>query len=466
MIHCIGIDIGSTWTKGALFELDKVDLRLKKRASLPTTVQDLAEGFGKVLSELASHVYGDEWPSHLSTGELELSYSSSAKGGLAVAALGLVPEITLETAKLAAYSAGAKLSQVLSYRLNASDIRSLEQEPPDILLFAGGTDGGNSEYVIANAKALSVSKLNCSMVYAGNRSARDDVSSLLAGKDFCAVDNLLPTLDSPNPEPVRDALRSIFLRRIVKGKGLDRVIEIAGSEPLPTPYAMYEFVGAIREHVPGWKDFILVDIGGATTDVYSSHRESPQSGTVVRGLPEPDVKRTVEGDLGLRVSARSTLASLRIERSTLNLAVEETDQLKQYVDSVSGEPMLLPSAEMQKRFDALLAGHCFSEACQRHAGRSQEICTPDGLVQLQLGRDLRRVSKVVGSGGWLAHATAFDPSPWFRSCSIDSRGRLVLLPTAVNYLRDAEYLLPLYANVARKHPVAAAFAAVRALIPH
>ena len=409
---------------------------------------------------------GDEWPTRLRSGELELSYSSSAKGGLAVAALGLVPEITLETAKLAAYSAGAKLSQVLSYRLNASDIQALEESPPDILLFAGGTDGGNSEYVLANAKALSRSKLTCSMVYAGNRSVRDDVSTLLANKDFCAVDNLLPTLEDPNPEPVREAMRSIFLRRIVKGNGLDRVIEIAGSEPVPTPYAMYEFVKSIREHVPGWQDFIVVDIGGATTDVYSSHRDSPQSRTVVRGLPEPDVKRTVEGDLGLRVSARSTLVSVRHAISSMQLNEDEVDQLSQYVDEVSGEPNLLSSAGIPERFDALLAGHCFSEACQRHAGRSQEISTPDGLVQLQLGRDLRSVSKVVGSGGWLAHAKTFDPSSWLRPCAVDSRGRLVLLPTSVNYMRDADYLFPLYANVARKHPVAAALAAARSLIPH
>lgn len=463
MIHCIGIDIGSTWTKGALFELNHGNLSMVKRAALPTTVHDLAEGFGKVLDELGNHACGAEWQGHLRSGKLELRYSSSAKGGLAVAALGLVPEITLETAKLAAYSAGAKLTQVLSYRLNSSDIRALEANPPDILLFAGGTDGGNTEYVLANAKALGDSKLTCSMVYAGNRSVLDEVSTLLANKDFCAVENLLPTLEAPNPEPVREALRSIFLRRIVKGKGLNRVIDMAGSDPVPTPYAMYEFVHAIRDHVPGWQDFIAVDIGGATTDIYSAHRESPQSGTVVRGLPEPDVKRTVEGDLGLRVSARSTLHSLRRARNSMKVDEDDVGHLTQYVESVSGDPNLLPSDDKLKRFDALLAGHCFAEACQRHAGRSQEISTPDGLVQLQLGRNLQGVSKVVGTGGWLSNTESFDPIPWIQSCALDEKGRLVLLPSVVNYLRDADYLWPLYANVARKYPVEAAQAALRSL---
>ncbi|MCZ5770918.1 glutamate mutase L [Escherichia coli] len=71
-----------------------------------------------------------------------MKYSSSAKGGLAVAAMGLVPSITLETAKVTAHSAGAKIAQYYAYKLNRRDIRALEETQPDILLFTGGTDGG------------------------------------------------------------------------------------------------------------------------------------------------------------------------------------------------------------------------------------------------------------------------------------------------------------------------------------
>jgi uncharacterized protein (TIGR01319 family) len=78
----------------------------------------------------------------LNSGDVTLKYSSSAKGGLAVAAMGLVPSITLESAKVTAHSAGAKIAQYYSYKLNRHDIRALEDSPPDILLFTGGTDGG------------------------------------------------------------------------------------------------------------------------------------------------------------------------------------------------------------------------------------------------------------------------------------------------------------------------------------
>ena len=110
------------------------------------------------------------------SGQVELFYSSSAKGGLAVAAIGLVPEITLEIGKIAAQSAGAKLTQVFAYQLTRSDIAALEASPPDILLFAGGTDGGNTHYVLANAEAIGRSAIDCEIVYAGNRAVADDVS--------------------------------------------------------------------------------------------------------------------------------------------------------------------------------------------------------------------------------------------------------------------------------------------------
>ena len=462
---CVSIDIGSTWTKGALFSLVDNDLVLLERRACPTTVDDLARGFNELLVQLLPIKTIEELPGLIQSGRVELSYSSSAKGGLAVAALGLVPDITLETAKVAAYSAGAKLTQVLSYKLTASDIRALEAAPPDILLFAGGTDGGNTDYVLANARTLAASSLDCAMVYAGNRSVRDEVSALLAHKDFIAVDNLLPTLDEPNPDPAREALRALFLARIVKGKGLDRIIAATGIEPWPTPYAVYEYAKAIRQHVPGWHEFVLLDMGGATTDVYSAHRESPTGGTVLRGLPEPDVKRTVEGDLGLRVSAAAAAQSGKgLIRNALANDPVRFQAFNDYVARLAATPDHLPQDDSGKTFDALLAGACVAHACSRHAGRSYEVYTPDGLVRVQIGRDLSQVHKVIGSGGWLSKVDSFNPGNWLAQIAVDAKGKAVLVPTRIDYHRDADYLFPLLANVAQAHPAAAARAGVHALV--
>lgn len=460
----ISIDIGSTWTKGAVFRVVGPALELQRRAAVPTTTEDLADGFFQVLDALGGRAGTAE---SLRQGEVKLYYSSSAKGGLAVAALGIVPEITLETAKVAAYSAGAKVTRVLSYRLTRSDLERLEQDPPDILLFAGGTDGGNVDYVLANARALGRSRLECSIVYAGNRSALDEVSALLAHKDFISVDNVLPSLDAPNPEPARQAMRAIFLNKIVKGKGLDTIIERTGVEPTPTPLAVYEYVKCIRRYVPGWSDFILLDMGGATTDVYSAHKETAASGTVVRGLPEPIVKRTVEGDLGLRVSAgAAALSAAALMDAALATNRCGRAAFSAYLGRITMQPDYIPSDPQGRVFDAVLAGACVALACARHAGRSHNVGTPDGMVRVQTGRDLTKVARVIGSGGWLSHAEDFDPRSWFSQVRVDDRERDVLVPTHVEYWRDKDYLIPLLANLSQGFPEAAARTGVRALVCH
>lgn len=454
------IDIGSTWTKGATFRVDGDDVELLDRAVQPTTVSNLADGFFAVLKACTA---SDPLPL-IRSGELQLQYSSSAKGGLAVAAIGLVPDVTLEIGKVAAQSAGAKLTQVFAYQLTRQDIAGLEASPPDILLFAGGTDGGNTRYVLDNAYAIGRSKIDCEIVYAGNRSVADVVAELLRHKKLRVVDNLLPAFDEPNPEPARDAIRAIFLDTIVKGKGLDVIVNATDSAPLPTPYAVLEYTRAIREHVPGWESFMLFDMGGATTDVYSVHQEAPEPGTLLRGLPEPEVKRTVEGDLGMRVSAQATsrLTGTAMKQALARASTSE-QALTQYADRLAAQPDFLPTSLQEAGLDTLLAGLCVGHACARHVGRCVPVYTPEGEMQIQTGRDLRRISKVIGSGGWLARATEFNPTPWFTDHSIDHRGRSVLAPRHFTYYRDEDTLFPLLANLARAYPRAAALAGIKRL---
>lgn len=454
------IDIGSTWTKGAAFEIEQDDVLIRGRAARPTTVDNLADAFFAVLRDI---VPGNPLRM-IKEGSLKLQYSSSAKGGLAVAAIGLVPEVTLEIGKIAAQSAGARLTQVFSYRLTKQDIAGLEAAPPDILLFAGGTDGGNTDFVIANAEAIAQSAIDCEIVFAGNRAVADEVKALLAGKRIKIVENLLPNFNEPNPDPARDAIRAIFLETIVKGKGLDYIMRTTGAEPVPTPFAVFEYTRAIKQHVPGWDDFVLFDMGGATTDVYSAHQEKAEDGIILRGLPEPEIKRSVEGDLGMRVSAHATarvggpaLAALLVAHGI------SPETLTSYADRLAQTPDYLPESDEDHQLDIVLAGICVGHACARHAGRSSPVYTPEGEVQVQIGRNLSRIAKIIGSGGWLSRAADFSPAEWFAAHAIDHRGRSVLVPRTFSYYRDEQYLFPLLANLAREYPQIAARAGIRLL---
>ena len=457
------LDIGSTWTKGACFEVDprQNTVKLLRRAARPTTVDNLADAFFAVLDDIV----GDSAIQQIQQGTLKLQYSSSAKGGLAVAAIGLVPEVTLEIGKIAAQSAGARLTQVFSYHLTAHDIAELERKQPDILLFAGGTDGGNSEYIIANAQKLAASAVDCEIVFAGNRSIADDVKTILAAKRLQVVDNLLPSFNEPHPEPAQRAIRDIFLNTIVKGKGLDAIASATGAMPLPTPLVMLEYTQAIHEHAPDWEEFVVFDMGGATTDVYSVHKEKPESGVILRNIYEPQIKRSVEGDLGMRVSAH---AAARVDGPALQTALNrmsiDQDSLTDYADSLQSTPDRLPESTTEENMDTLLAGLCVGYACARHVGRWSAVYTPDGEVKVQTGRDLTRISKVIGAGGWLSRQQGFQPVQWFMDHLIDQRGRTVLVPHKFEYYRDEQSLFPLLANLAREYPCAAARAGVSMLV--
>ncbi|MCS5453776.1 methylaspartate mutase accessory protein GlmL [Enterobacter asburiae] len=460
-MQIVSVDIGSTWTKAALFTPEGDALTLVNHVLTPTTTHHLAEGFFTSLNQVLN--VADARPL-LNSGDVTLKYSSSAKGGLAVAAMGLVPSITLESAKVTAHSAGAKIAQYYSYKLNRHDIQALEDSPPDILLFTGGTDGGEESHGLANARALAASKLDCAIIYAGNRDIQDDVQAILGHKDLIVVDNVLPDLDHPNPYAARKAICDVFLSRIVKGKGLDVIVGETGEEPMPTPWTVYELVKAISDVDSAWKEFMLIDMGGATTDVYSASANMLSPDTVLHGVPEPFVKRTVEGDLGMRVSAVVVGESTReLVNAVFAHQPQRRDAFYGYLRHLVAHPDYLPVTEEEKHFDTLLAGLCVGYASERHAGTKKQVCTCVGNVDLQMGRDLTTVRKVVGSGGWLSRASQFDIHRWLKYRELDDSSRRVLLPGQFDYYRDAKGLLPLLANVARLDPQAAARTSIHCL---
>lgn len=434
-MRLVSVDVGSTWTKGALLEGEGSALRVLRRASVPTTVDHLALGFRAVLELLDAP-------------GAAIHFSSSAKGGLAIAAVGLVPALTQKAARMTALSAGGKVTRVYAYKLSTADLDQLERDRPDILLLAGGTDGGNESFVLHNAARLAARRLPLTVVYAGNAAVAEEVQAELAGAgyDVRVAPNVMPELERLEPGGARERIREVFLQRIVKGKGLDEIVALAGREPLPTPAAVLALAEALGRR--GFGDFLLVDMGGATTDVYSHGGDSPGSERVVhRGLRDPLTKRTVEGDLGMRISAASAAPHARVPEG-------EREAFAAYVERVRRDP-----ASLGERFDAALASACLGEALRRHAGTWRRVYTPLGETWVQTGKDLRSVRTLIGSGGYLAAAEDFFPE-----LEVEESGDVVsLTPRKIDYLRDREYLLPLLGNLVGEHEEAAVETALRSL---
>ena len=134
----------------------------------------------------------------------------------------------------AALGAGAKLTGAFSYGLTPDDITEIEAQAPDIILLAGGTDGGNADVILENAGRLAASAVACPIVVAGNREATPDAQAVLekAGKPVTVTANVMPEFGTLDVEPARDAIRKVFIDRIVHAKGIDRASASAPEHPV------------------------------------------------------------------------------------------------------------------------------------------------------------------------------------------------------------------------------------------
>ncbi len=262
---------------------------LAARVQAPSTADtDITVGLRRALDEL-----GKILP--VSEADIRAAQAcSSASGGLRMACVGLVPEYTTEAGRLAALGAGAKVVGAYSYELSRSEIEQLEDLKPDIVLLTGGTDGGNKRTIIRNAELLAQTGpgIGC-IIAAGNKSARDELHALLdaTGKKVVYTNNVMPEFGVLDIEPLNETIRELFISRITEAKGISAVREITGGVIMPTPSAVLQAVRVLAEGTysePGLGELLAVDVGGATTDVYSAAFGAPQNaGVGYAGLPEP-----------------------------------------------------------------------------------------------------------------------------------------------------------------------------------
>ncbi len=427
------IDFGSTYTK-----LRAVDLgarRVLGAGQGPSTVTtDVMIGMKAALADLAQRLGA------LPRFQYRLA-SSSAAGGLRMVTVGLVRELTAEAARRAALGAGAKLVGTFAYRLTAQDVHAIKALAPDILLLAGGTDGGNSEVVLANAGRLGVTDLACPIIYAGNRAAAEDACAALAGKSVIVTGNVMPEFNVLDIEPARAAIRQVFIDRIVHAKGIDRAQAEFDAVLMPTPAAVAEGARLIADGVDGrggLGPLMVIDPGGATTDVHSVADAVPEANVVPVGLPEPRVKRTVEGDLGMRHNAATIAEVAGLERIAADAGLDAA-RAATLLAGIARDVERLPRSAEEHALDRALARAAVRHAVARHCGTVETVHTVNGPVTVQRGKDLRRVNSVIGTGGAIAESR--DPRAILAMALADPREPLSLRPAAPRLLVDRQYLL-------------------------
>ena len=392
------IDFGSTYTKLTAVDVENECL-LGTAASYTTVQTDINDGLQKALSQLEQK-----------TGKLDFveTYAcSSAAGGLRMVTSGLVPELTGEAARLASLGAGAKVEKVYNFQLTEDDLEEISQSKPDIFLLVGGTDGGNTECILHNAKALASLKPEFPIVVAGNRTAARECQRILAGCEVYLCPNVMPKFGVLNIEPTQKQIRDIFLNRIIQAKGLSKATALLSDIMMPTPSAVLQAMNLLAQGCDGEQgigELVAVDVGGATTDIYSIADGMPdQMNTVYKGLPEPYAKRTVEGDIGMRYSIQGIVDAATLPKIAKLSGLNES-RVEELVADLRLHTDKIPNGDAQlESLDYALASMAIEEAVKRHAGTMEETYTLMGKTYLQEGKNLTNVKNIVVTGGSLIH---------------------------------------------------------------
>lgn len=405
-MHYLTVDFGSTYTKLTLIDVANAEI-VATASAFTTITTDVLEGFNNAWQKILAQ--------HPDAHYDRLLSCSSAAGGLKMVALGLVPSLTSKAAKMAASSAGAKVVKTYAYEISHAEQEEIYEINPDLVLLCGGTDGGNKEVILANARRLAEIDRPFAIIAAGNKSASYDLEEIFAQCDKkCVVtENVMPEFGQINILPARQCIMDLFISRIIDAKGLGEVQKRAELEIIPTPFAVLKacelLSKGIDEEHPGWGDLMAVDLGGATTDIYSMTDGAPSMDNVlIKGIPEPYSKRTVEGDLGMRYSLKALEDETDVKALARAYGVTP-EAIVDWVERCAASPDTVAEPGSQEQvIEEALAYSAVDIAVERHAGVISKVYTPIGEMFTLVGKDLTQVPRLIGIGGALINSS--DPA--------------------------------------------------------
>ncbi len=385
-------EIGSTTTVVNAFKnLESADPIFWGQGQAPTSVMqgDVRIGLQGAIDDLCKKMNIDsiEYDEMLAT--------SSAAGGLKMSVHGLVYDMTAKAAKEAALGAGGIIHYITAGKLRRSDITKIKEIEPNLILIAGGVDYGERDTALDNAEMIRNMGLNIPIIYAGNIENQGEMELIFdeeSGQKLYNVENVYPRIDELNVEPCRKIIQQAFEDHITHAPGMEFVREMVSGPIVPTPGAvmvatklLYECVGNV----------IVLDVGGATTDLHSVCEESDQVARILIA-PEPKAKRTVEGDLGVYVNRLKVIESIGEEK-----LVKELTEMGIDLESVLESYQAIPKTDDEIKFVERLTKEAVIRATERHAGTIRYIYTASGRSMVAEGKDLTPIKYIVGTGGAL-----------------------------------------------------------------
>jgi len=423
MQYIIATDVGSTTTKARFFHKKDGEWRFLVAGEAPTTVEapyeDVTLGVQNAVREV------EELTGHkllAPEGGLIIPYdgekgvdlyctTSSAGGGLQMMVAGLIKSMTAESANRAALGAGAIVMDVIARddgRQNYQKIQRIRSLRPDMILMAGGTDGGASQHVMEIAELIKAAEpkprlgvaYKLPIVYAGNKALRPQIKKLM--KDEFAlkiVDNIRPVLEQENTEPARRAVHELFMEHVMShAPGYTKLMQWTDVDIMPTPagegMAMQLIANTYKKNVLG------VGLGGATTNVYS--------------IVEGKFVRSVSANLGMSYSVTNVMKEAGIENIMrwIPFKLDEEEVASRLMNK-----MIRPTTIPQTLEDLIVEHSVAREALRLGLKHHRTIATR--LKGIQLERtisdmfeqaveesyvNMMNIDICAGTGGLLSHA--------------------------------------------------------------
>lgn len=321
--------------------------------------------------------------------------TSSAAGGLKMTVHGLVYDMTAKAAKEAALGAGGIIHYITAGKMRRTDIKKIEQIKPNLILIAGGVDYGNRDVALDNAEMIRNMGLKVPVIYAGNVENQEEIKLIFedSGQELYIVDNVYPKIDNLNVEPCRKIIQRAFEQHITHAPGMEHVRDMVTGPIVPTPGAVMECTKVLYDCLG---DLMVLDVGGATTDLHSVAVESDKVARIMTA-PEPKAKRTVEGDLGVFVNRHKIIESIGEDV----LREECRDELHIDLDKTLETYFAIPKNEDEVKLVERLTEEAVFRAIERHAGQLRYIYGPSGRTTVAEGKDLTQVKYIIGTGGAL-----------------------------------------------------------------
>ncbi len=463
----LATDCGSTTTKAILIEKRGDEFRLIVRGEAPTTVEapveDVTRGVINAVTEVSELVErpiieNDELikPRKGDKGVDIYISTSSAGGGLQMMVAGVVKTMTAESAARAALGGGAIVMDTLATndkRLPHEQIQRIRNLRPDMILLSGGIDGGTVSHVVelgeiigaANPRPRLGLTYQLPIIYAGNVNARENIKEILGEKTALdIIDNLRPTMEIENLMPSRLKIQELFLEHVMaQAPGYKKLMAMTDVDIMPTPAAVGDIMQRISEQYG--IQVVGVDIGGATTDVFS----------VFKGI----FNRTVSANLGMSYSVSNVFAEAGIDNIMrwVPFDMDERD-LRNRIKNKMIRPTSIPQVLEELVVEQAICREALRLSFDQHKalavglkGVQQERTIADVFTQSSSGEtlvDVMGLDMIIGSGGVLSHAPRRSQSALMMMDAY--------LPEGITELSvDSIFMMPQLGVLSKVHPEAA-----------